>query len=110
MKPSIIDLNNLSDEETNQFALKFLSLLKNKINNDKEELYEVLKEKLKEIYTSHLRIKMLSDSFREIKNKSHKNNIIEGLFELILFFEISEEYESCVILKKIKDNLLMDFN
>ena len=110
MKPSIIDLNNLSDEETNHFVLKFLTLLKNKISNDKEELYEVLKEKLKEIYNSDLRIKMLSDSFREIKNKSHKNNIIEGLFELILYFEISEEYESCAILKKIKDNLLMDFN
>ncbi len=109
MKPSIININNLSEEEVNELVLKFLTLLKDGVLDKKEDLYNVLNEKLSEINSSHTRKKMLNDSFKKIKKKEHKNNIIEGLFELILFFENEEEYETCAVLKKTKDNLLMDF-
>ena len=87
---------------------KFLSLLKNGVSDKKEELFEVLNEKIVEINNSHKRKKMLNNSFKNIQKKSYKNNIIEGLFELISFFETEEEYETCAMLKKTKDNLLMD--
>ena len=117
MKSSIININDLSEEELNEFILKFLSLLKKDLDSTlikgdsdkKEELCEVLNQKLSEINNSHTRQKMLNDSFRKIQKKSYKNNIIEGFFELISFFENKEEYEHCAMLKKIKDNLLMDF-
>jgi len=109
MESSIININNLSEEEVNEFVLKFLSLVKKGNSDKKEELYEVLNEKLFEINNSHERKKMLNDKFKKIQKKSYKNNIIEGLFELISFFENEEDYESCATLKKIKDNLLMDF-
>ena len=109
MSHSIININNLSEEEVSEFVLKFLGLLKDGVSDKKEELYHVLNEKISEINFSHKRKKMLNDSFKKIKKKEHKNNIIEGLFELILFFENKEEYETCAMLKKTKDNLLMDF-
>ena len=109
MNPSVININNLSETELNEFILKFLSLLKNDITEKKEELYNLIIEKLFEINQSHKRKYSLNSSFKEIKNKSQKNNIIEGFFELISFFESIEEYESCALIKKTKDNLLMDF-
>lgn len=109
MKSSIININNLSEEEVNEFVFKFLSLLKSGVSDKKEELYEVLNAKLSEINNSYKRKKMFYDSFKKLQKKTYKNNIIEGLFELISFFENEEEYETCSILKKTKDNLLMDF-
>ena len=109
MHPSIININNLSEEEVNDFVLKFLLLLKDGVSDKKEDLYNVLNEKISEINSSHKRKEMLNDSFKKIKKKEHKNNIIEGLFELISFFEYEEEYEACAMLKKTKDNFLMDF-
>tara|TARA_B100000945_G_scaffold170679_1_gene136793 strand:+ start:268 stop:597 length:330 start_codon:yes stop_codon:yes gene_type:complete len=109
MESSIININNLSEEELNEFVFKFLSLLKNGVSDHKEELFEVINEKLSDINSSHKRLRMLNDKFKKITRKSYKQNIIEGLFELISFFEKEEEYENCAMLKKIKDNLLMDF-
>ena len=109
MNVSLVNLNNLSENELNEFILKFLSLLKNDTSEDnKEELYKVIIEKLFEINHSHKRNYSFSNSFKQIKNRSQKNSIIEGLFDLISFFELIEEYESCALIKKIKDNLLMD--
>ena len=108
MNVSLVNLNNLSEDELNEFILKFLSLLKNNIAEDnKEELYKVIIDKLFEINQSHKRKYSLANSFKQIKIL-HKNSIIEGLFDLISFFESIEEYESCALIKKIKDNLLMD--
>ena len=43
MNVSLVNLNNLSENELNEFILKFLSLLKNDIAEDnKEELYKVI--------------------------------------------------------------------
>ncbi len=109
MNSSIININNFSEEELNEFILRFLSLLKNGFLDDKEELCEIINEKLSNINSSHKRLRMLSDKFKKIPKKSYKKNIIEGLFELIYFFEKEEKYENCSMLKKIKDNLLMDF-
>ena len=109
MNVSLVNLNNLSENELNEFILKFLSLLKNDNSEDnKEELYKVIIEKLFEINQSHKRNYSFSNCFKQIKNRSQKNSIIEGLFDLISFFESTEEYESCALIKKIKDNLLMD--
>ena len=109
MNVSLVNLNNLSEDELNEFILKFLSLLKNDIAEDnKEELYKVIIDKLFEINQSHKRKYSLANSFKQIKDTSKKNSIIEGLFDLISFFESIEEYESCALIKKIKDNLLMD--
>ncbi len=109
MNHSIININNLSEEEVNKFVLKFLGLLKDGVSDKKEELYHVLNEKISEINHSHERKKMFNESFKNIQKKTLKNNIIEGLFKLISFFENEEEYETCAMLKKTKDNLLMDF-
>lgn len=109
MKSAIININNLTDEEVNEFVIKFLSLLQSRSFNEKEEIYHILSEKLIEINNSYKRKIMLNDGFKKIKKKSNKNNIIEGLFELISFFENQEDYEKCAVFKKTKDNLLMDF-
>ena len=108
MNPSIIDLNKLTHEELINFILKFLALIKDGVFNEKEELYEILGKKINEIYNSQQSILKLNESFRKIDSKSKKHNIIEGLFELISYFEFEEKYERCAALKKIKDNLLMD--
>ena len=109
MKPGIININNFSEEEVNEFVIKFLSVLQNESFNEKEELFYILNDKLTEINSSYKRKKMLNDGFKKIKKKSHKNNIIESLFEMISFFEKEEDYEKCAVFKKTKDNLLMDF-
>ena len=108
MNPSIIDLNKLTHEELINFILKFLALIKDGVFNEKEELYEILGKKINEIYNSQKSTLKLNESFRKIDSKSKKHNIIEGLFELISYFEFEEKYERCAALKKIKDNLLMD--
>ena len=108
MNPSIIDLNKLTREELISFILKFLGLIKDGVYNEKEELYEVLGKKINEINNSQQSILILNESFKKIESKSKKHNIIEGLFELISYFEFEEKYERCATLKKIKDNLLMD--
>jgi len=108
MNPSIIDLNKLTHEELINFILKFLALIKDGVFNEKEELYEILGKKINEIYNSQQSTLKLNESFRKIDSKSKKHNIIEGLFELISYFEFEEKYERCAALKKIKDNLLMD--
>ena len=108
MNPSIIDLNKLTNEELINFILKFLALIKDGVFNEKEELYEILGKKINEINNSQQSILKLNESFKKIDNKSKKHNIIEGLFELISYFEFEEKYERCATLKKIKDILLMD--
>ena len=102
MNSSIININNLSEKEVNEFILKFLGLLKDGVLDKKEELYNVLIKKISEINNSHQRKKIFNDSFKNIQKKAHKNNIIEGLFELISFFENEEQYETCAMLKKKK--------
>ena len=108
MNPSIIDLNKLTREELISFILKFLGLIKDGVYNEKEELYEVLGKKINEINNSQQSILILNESFKKIESKSKKHNIIEGLFDLISYFEFEEKYEICATIKKIKDNLLMD--
>ena len=108
MNRSIIDLNKLSRTEVISFILKFLGLIKDGVSNEKEELYEVLGKKISEINKSQQSILILNESFNKIESKSKKHNIIEGLFELISYFEFEEKYEVCATIKKIKDNLLMD--
>ena len=54
MNVSLVNLNNLSENELNEFIFKFLSLLKNNIAEDnKEELYKLIINKLFEINQSH---------------------------------------------------------
>lgn len=108
MNPSIIDLNKLTHEELINFILKFLAIIKDGVFNEKEEFFEVLGKKINEINNSQQSILKLNESFKKIDSKSKKHNIIEGLFELISYFEFEEKYERCATLKKIKDNLLMD--
>ncbi|MBH76452.1 MAG: hypothetical protein CMP68_04890 [Flavobacteriales bacterium] len=109
MNVSLVNLNNLSENELNEFIFKFLSLSKSDVDEDnKEELYKLIIEKLFEINQSHKRKYSFSNSFKQINNRLKKNSIIEGLFDLITFFESIEEYETCALIKKIKDNLLMD--
>ena len=109
MNVSLVNLNNLSENELNEFIFKFLSLSKSDVAEDnKEELYKLIIEKLFEINQSHKRKYSFSNSFKQINNRLKKNSIIEGLFDLITFFESTEEYETCALIKKIKDNLLMD--
>ena len=107
MNPSIIDLNKLT-RRVNKFYFQIFSLIKDGVSNEKEELYEVLGKKISEINNSQQSILILNESFKKIESKSKKHNIIEGLFELISYFEFEEKYEICATIKKIKDNLLMD--
>ena len=95
MNPSIIDLNKLTHEELINFILKFLALIKDGVFNEKEELYEVLGKKINEINNSQQSTLKLNESFKKIDSKSKKHNIIEGLFELISYFEFEEKYERC---------------
>ena len=108
MNVSTININNLTKEETNGFVLRVLSILKKDYSEKKEDLYHILCKKISEINEDDTRRNLFSTRFKELKKKEYKNNIIEGLFELISFFENKEEYEICAMLKKVKDNLLMD--
>jgi len=108
---SIVDVNNLDKKELNEFVLQCLALMskknKEKINN-KNELNQILFQKISEINNSIEQKILLSESFRKISNKKMKYKIMEGFFELIYFFEKNEEYENCAVLKKVKDSLLID--
>ena len=68
MNVSLVNLNNLSEDELNEFILKFLSLLKNDTFEDnKEELYKVIIEKLFEINQSHKRKYSLANVLNKLK-------------------------------------------
>ena len=108
MSSSIININNLTEEEINEFVFKFLALINQDKLKNKDELYSVLFEKINEINDSYTKKIIFNNRFKKIEKKEKKHNIIEGLFELISFFEEAEEYENCASLKKVKDNLLMD--
>jgi len=108
MSSSIININNLTEEEINEFIFKFLALLNRDRLENKDELYSVLFEKINEVNDSYTKKNLFNNRFSKIENQEKKHNIIEGLFELIYFFEEAEEYENCATLKKVKDNLLMD--
>ena len=100
MNVSLVNLNNLSEDELNEFILKFLSLLKNDIAEDnKEELYKVIIDKLFEINQSHKRKYSLANSFKQIKNTSQKNSIIEGLFDLLFFLNQLRKMSHALIKK-----------
>ena len=108
---SIVDVNNLDKKELNEFVLQCLALMSKKHKktiNNKNELHQLLFQKINEINNSIEQKILLSESFRKISNKKTKYKIMEGFFELIYFFEENEEYENCAVLKKVKDSLLID--
>tara|TARA_Y100001954_G_C15398158_1_gene401345 strand:+ start:187 stop:534 length:348 start_codon:yes stop_codon:yes gene_type:complete len=106
--------DNLSEEQANLVVLKVLCILED--------------EKYRKIYNWPLEDISIDDLFKQIQkiylDNNLKNNfikfclnhidkkkqysLIEGFFNLIMLFEYLERYEDCIVLKNIKDKILLD--
>ena len=111
-----ITFDNLSEEQANLVVLKVLCILED--------------EKYRKIHNWPLEDISIDDLFKQIQkiylDKNLKNNfikfclnhiekkkqysVIEGFFNLILLFEQLERYEQCIVLKHIKDQILIDLH
>ena len=109
-----IDTKSLTLEEYNQFFLRMLSVL------GEEKYSQLAYWPFEDISIDELSLQFYKFQNDEILKKSfvkyahiHINKkknylIIEGFLNLIKIFESLERYEDCVILKAIKDSILID--
>ena len=109
-----VSFDKLTQEQSNLVVLKVLCILE-------DEKYRIPLEwpfedisvedilmQIKKVYSD---VK-LKDSFVKFClnhiEKKKQFSLIEGFFNLIYLFENLERYEDCIILKKIKDKILVD--
>tara|TARA_B100000427_G_scaffold325121_1_gene331428 strand:+ start:1707 stop:2057 length:351 start_codon:yes stop_codon:yes gene_type:complete len=55
-----------------------------------------------------LRENFINFCLDHIRDNKKRYSIIEGIMNMITLFENLERYEDCIILKNIKDNILLD--
>ena len=105
---------NLNEEQLNLILLKVFCILdqekyKDLYNWPFEDIsLEEIFEQINRIYSN----KILKDGFIQFClnhiEKKKQYSLIEGFFNLINLFEKLERYEDCIVLKDIKDNILLD--
>ena len=107
-------LDNLTMQESHLVVTKTLSVLGNlECTQMAEWPFEDLSLndlffKIEKIYSNaDLKKGFIEFCVSEIKNKN-SYLIIEGFFRVLKLFESLERYEDCVILKDIKDSVLLD--
>lgn len=105
---------NLTKEQSNLVVLKVLCILEDKryrkiYNWPFEDIsIDNLFQYIKKTYSSNvLKKNFITFCLNHIEKKK-QYSVIEGLFNLILIFEKLERYEDCIVLKNIKDNILLD--
>ena len=109
-----IDTKSLTLEEYSQFFLRMLSIL------GEEKYSQLVYWPFEDISIDDLSLQfykvqndvLLKKSFIKYAllhiNKKKNYLIIEGFLNLIQIFEYLERYEDCIILKDIKDSILID--
>ena len=106
--------NNLSEEQANLVVLKVLCILeddhyKKPYNWPFEDIsIDDFFNQINKVYSnSELKKKFVNFCLNHIASKK-QYSLIEGFFNLIFIFEDLERYEDCIILKNIKDSILLD--
>ena len=56
----------------------------------------------------NLRENFINFCLNHITNSQKRYSVIEGIINMITLFENLERYEDCIVLKNIKDNILLD--
>ena len=105
---------NLSVEQSNLVILKVLCIIEDKdyckiYNWPFEDIsIDDLFNQINKIYSDKdLKQIFIDFCLRHIEKKK-QYSLIEGLFNLITIFEELERYEECIVLKNIKDYILLD--
>ena len=108
------NFNNLSEEQSNLIILKVLCILEDKKyrNLHKWPFKDVSVDDIFDIINKIYSNKLLKDNFvkfclNNIESKK-QYSLIEGFFNLIYMYENLEKYENCIVLKNIKDSILLD--
>jgi len=109
-----ITFENLSEEQANLVVLKVLCILEDekyrKINNwpfEDISMDDLFKQVQKVYSDNNLKHNFIKFCLNHIEKKK-QYSLIEGFFNLILLFEYLERYEDCIVLKNIKDEILID--
>ena len=107
-------LKNLTIEQSNLIVLKALCILEDKkysqlANWPFEDIsLDDIFNQIKNIYS----ILELKDNFVQFClnhiEKKKQYSVIEGIINLTNLFEELERYEDCIVLKNIKDTILLD--
>ena len=108
------EFSKLSQEQANLVVLKVLCILEDKkyrkiYNWPFEDVsIENLFNQINKVYSDPvLKSKFIKFCLNHIEKKK-QYSLIEGFFNLIFLFEELERYEDCIVLKNIKDNILLD--
>ena len=106
--------NNLTTEQSNLILLKVLCILEEKkysqlVNWPFEDIsIDDIFSQIHTIYSSlNLRESFVKFCSRHIEQKK-QYSVVEGICNLLMLFEELERYEDCIILKNIKNNILLD--
>ena len=108
------DFSKLNPEQSNLIILKTLCILEDKkysqLDNWPFEDISVddIFNQIKNIYSdSLLKSKFIKFCLIHIEKKK-QYSVIEGILNMIMLFEELERYEDCIVLKNIKDSILLD--
>ena len=106
--------NNLSSEQANLVLLKVLCILE---DNKYRKIYNWPFEdvsvddvffQINNIYSNkENKTRFIQFCLKHIEKKK-QYSLLEGIFNLIFIFENLERYEDCIVLKNIKDDILLD--
>tara|TARA_B100000902_G_C27208945_1_gene863248 strand:- start:45 stop:392 length:348 start_codon:yes stop_codon:yes gene_type:complete len=109
-----ITFNNLSQEQANLVVLKVLCILEDEKYREMENwpfedisMNDLFKQVQKVYSDKNLKQNFIKFCLNHIEKKK-QYSLIEGFFNLILLFENLERYEDCIVLKNIKDEILLD--
>ena len=107
--------DSLTIEQSNLIILKTLCILDDNrysqlVNWPFEDIsIDDLFAQIKVIYSNlTLREEFIDFCLDYILDNKKRYSIIEGIINMITLFENLERYEDCIILKNIKDNILLD--
>lgn len=106
--------HNLSEEQANLVVLKVLCILEDEqykklFNWPFEDIsIDDLFNQINKVYADRkLKKRFVDFCLNHIATKK-QYSLIEGFFNLICIFEDLEKYEECIVLKNIKDSILLD--
>ena len=106
--------DKLSEEQANLVILKVLCILEDKQYSNaynwpfQDISIDDLFYQINKIYSHNdLKDRFIAFCLKHIEKKK-QYSLIEGMFNLIVIFEELERYEDCIVLKNIKDNILLD--
>jgi hypothetical protein len=106
--------SKLNPEQSNLIILKTLCILEDSkysqlANWPFEDIsVDDIFNQIKNIYSdTSLKLKFIRFCLSHIEKKK-QYSVIEGILHMIILFEELERYEDCIVLKNIKDSILLD--